>query len=184
MDQTYCAPPPGEGDPIMRTVSATLNDTLGSLVVEGLFPSVSSDYIVLFLDEQTSQQPSLDGQTRGTFEFAAFPRPQNGDLEPVVMLGRDLLWSERTLRTVFTWQDCTGEVNFGETRHSCDTVPGVSGSVIAVFEEGEFRALAAQTRGTLAGEDDALVPLPDWRGAWNRATTLSVVLDALRVQGR
>lgn len=180
-DRAASDPPPRDDDPIAQTIGGLLDTSLGRLDVQGVAPSTSSDYIVMLLDEQISHLPSPDGAVRGAFEFAVFPR--QGDVE-VAMLGVDPSYIARSGRVSMTWQTCLAEVNFGRTRHLCDTVPGVSGSVIAVFEDGDYRALALHSGGVDGAQTDAPLPLPSSRFGWNTATTTSVIVDALRVQGR
>jgi hypothetical protein len=181
VDRVLGDPMPGDDHPTSLTVSGRLDTSLGGLAVQGLAATASSDYIVMLLDDQISHLPSPDGAVRGAFEFATFPR--QGDMD-VVMMGADPTFYQRRGRVAASWQHCLAEVNFGQTRHLCDTVPGVSGSVIAVLEDGEYRALALHSSGVAGAQTDALLPLPQFRFGWNTATTTSVIVDALRVQGR
>ena len=172
-------PYPGAGDPILEVVTGSLATDIGGLNNSRI--DVPDDFIVVYLDQQISNQPSIDGQTRGAFQFAE----TNSAMHRTVMLGFDSVFTQNTGRHTMTYQDCSLQNIADTTFNSCDSAPGTSGSVITVLQDGElrFHSLHSGSNPVLRNYETTQ-PLPVSTMRWNLATPAKNIEAALRLTQR
>jgi len=155
--------------PVGASVDARLGGFRASYVMD--------DWIVLFLDEQISEKPAPhQDKARGFVRFA-----DGGDFKTKGSRGSEPIWGfiigkdRRQKPGVTTWQKCEFVVEASRTFHSCDTAPSSSGSLFGIYQDGEIRFQAINSRGqeTL---DNGYIQLPKDYSKWNFAISASLIL--------
>lgn len=144
--------PKRDKDFVYRTVRLEAPPVNWDLIKTGY--GGANDFAIFYLMEDITQDRMPDGTLRGYLKFGETEPSESGmyllGLAPDLGGAVELLYQQR----------CDGHWHRGELFHSCDTIPGSSGSLIATLEEGELRFRAIHAGG---GSGKEALPPPERR---------------------
>jgi len=159
-------------------VNGKLDDGIGSISNRNF--NVSNDFLVIRLSERISDERALDGSIRGAFQFADVER----GVQEAVIIGVDPKQIDAYGSTQTSYQNCEILQVLDFSYHSCDTVPGVSGSILAVLQDWEYKFHSIHSDSSYRVKDPEVSrPLPKSQLEWNTATPSSAILEAIRTSG-
>lgn len=98
------------------------------------------DFLIFFLEEQVSNDRLPDSTSRGALSFSN-SSSKTGSLN---LIGTDPNFREGRATT---YQECKYEISGNLPYHTCDTLEGVSSSLLSTYENGEFKFFGIHTSG-------------------------------------
>lgn len=130
------------------------------------------DFLIFFLEEKVSDDRLPGGNQRGVLSFSN-TISRTGNLS---LIGTDPNFRDAKATA---YQECRFETIESLAFHSCDTLPGVSSSLLTTYENGEYKfygmhAIGLNETGLNANENLN----------WNTGLTAKIISDYLSKEGQ
>ncbi|RDE07945.1 hypothetical protein [Pelagibacterium lacus] len=132
------------------------------------------DYVIFYLAEDITGDVMPDGSVRGHLEPALSP-PKRGNSAVLMGMAADMLDG----LVLIHQHSCQYDIYKTEVSHSCDTLSGTSGSLVAIFDGTALTALGLHNASP-SGE--TVAELPAAPGFWNIALHIAHFLGPANEQ--